>query len=164
MKPPRANHPRRARINSSLPADVRHRLAAHCAAKGIYECEALRAAVTEYLDGTSDMTLLYRRLDSINREQHRQRRTLELQGEFLKEFVQEWLKLTAARADTAEPDFLRRAARRYQKLIQRVTASLSVGKTWVDDLPREMLSPTLPEAPPNIDPAPTEVSPSSTGQ
>lgn len=145
MKPPRTNHPRRARINSYLPAPLRHRLTAHCAAKGIYECEALKAAVTAYLDGTSDMTLLYRRLDSINREQHRQKRTLELHGEFLKEFVQMFLKITSGSTDLDKPDFLRRAARRYHTIIERVSASLSVGKTWVDDLPKEMLSPVVPD-------------------
>jgi hypothetical protein len=143
MKPPRANHPRRARINSYLPGPLRHRLAAHCAAKGIYECEALKIAVTAYLDGTSDMTLLYRRLDALNREQHRQRRAFELHGEFVKEFVQLFLKLTSGSADVEKPDFLRRAAGRYRSIIERVTASFSVGTTWVDDLPKEMLSPGL---------------------
>lgn len=163
MKPPRENYPRRARINSSLPAPLRQRLAAHCAAKGIYECEALKAAVTEYLDGISDMALLYRRLDSINREQQRQRRTLELQGELLKEFVQLWLKLTATRPDTDDPDFLRRAAGRYRTLIERVAASLSVGKIWVDDLPRELISPTLPGVPTHGG-APEDASSGSPGQ
>jgi hypothetical protein len=143
MKPPRANHPRRARINSYLPGPLRHRLTAHCAAKGIYESEALRLAVTAYLDGTSDMTLLYRRIDAVNREQHRQRRRMELHSEFLREFVQLFLQLTSGSADMDKPDFLRRAAGRYRTIIERVTASVSRGKTWVDDLPKEMLSPGL---------------------
>jgi hypothetical protein len=146
MKPPRANHPARARINSYLPGPLRHRLTAHCAAKGIYESEALRKAVEAYLDGTSDMTLLYRRIDSLNREQHRQRRTLELHAEFVKEFVQLFLKLTSGSADVDKPNFLQRAGDRYRSIIERVTASFSVGTTWVDDLPKEMLSPGLKDA------------------
>jgi hypothetical protein len=155
MKPPRANHPRRARINSYLPASLRHRLSAHCAAKGIYECEALKDAVTAYLDGTSDMTLLYRRLNSINREQQRHLRTVEIHGELLKEFLQMFLTLTAGSPDVEKSEFLRRAARRYQTIIERVTASISIGKSWVDDLPKEMLSPTLPEPPALARPADT---------
>ena len=158
VKPPRANHPRRARINSHLPAPLRHRLAAHCAAKGIYECEALKAAVSDYLDGTSDMTLLFRRLDAINRELQRLRRMLELNGELLKEFVQLFLKLTSGRGDVSESSYLRRAAARYQTLVERVAASITRGKVWLDDLPKEILSPdaTTPAdgaAPPAV-PAP----------
>ena len=51
------------------------------------------------------------------------------------------LKITAVRTDTESPEHLRRAARRYATIIERVKASLGDGKTWVDDLPKELLSP-----------------------
>lgn len=144
MKPPRRNPPPRARINSYLPAPLRQRLAAHCATRGIYECEALKVAVTAYLDGTSDMTLLYRRLDAIQRHQQRQQRTLELHGELLHDFVQLFIEIAAGRIDRERtPEVLRKAERTYQAMIERVTARLSGGRTWVDDLPKDNLSPTL---------------------
>ena len=66
-----------------------------------------------------------------------------------------FLTLTAGSPDVDKSDFLRRAARRYQTIVERVTASLSAGKTWVDELPKEVLSPTLPEAPELARPAGT---------
>jgi predicted DNA-binding protein len=144
MKPPRKNHPRRTRINSRLPAELRHRLAEHSATKGIYECEAIRAAVEQYLDGTSDMTLLYRRLDSMNRNLNRLHRTLDLHGEFIKEYVLVYLKNTPRLPAADQEATLREGARRYKSIIERVAASLSAGKTWIDDLPKEHLSPMLP--------------------
>jgi hypothetical protein len=145
MKPPRTNHPRRARITSSLPGPLRHRLSEHSAAKGIYECEALRSAVEQYLDGTSDMTLLYRSIASNNRKIDRLQRMLELNGEMLNACLHLYLEAASPATEAANPARRRKARLLYQAIVDRVTETLSSGKTWVDDLPKELLSPTAAE-------------------
>ena len=143
MKPPRKNHPPRARIDARIPADLRHRLAEYTKAKGAYECDVIRAALEQFLDGTSDMTLLYRRLDSINRSVARLHGTLDLHGEIIKEYVLIYLKNTPPLPAADLHASLREAARRYQLLVERVAASISAGRTWVDDLPKDILSPIV---------------------
>lgn len=144
MKPPRKSHPRRARIDARIPADLRYRLAEFSAAKGVYECDTIRAALEQYLDGTSDMTLLYRRLDSVNRNLALLHRTVDLHGELLKEYVLIYLKNTPPLPPADLQTSMREASRRYQSMLQRVAASLSANRTWVDDLPKDTLSPTAP--------------------
>ena len=141
MKPPRKKYPPRARVGARIPADLRHRLAEYNAAKGVYEGDTIRLAIEQYLDGMSDMTLLYRRIDGLHRTLARFQRTLELHGEFLNEYVLLYLKNTPPLPDADLHGSVREAARRYKNMLERVTTTISAGKTWVDDLPKDTFSP-----------------------
>jgi hypothetical protein len=146
MSPPRKNHPPRARMNTSLPGALRHRLSEYSTARGVAECEVLRLAVEQYLNGTSDMTLLYRRIDASHRKVDRLHRTLELHGELLKEFLLIYLEAAAQEPTLAasSPAPRRKASQLYEGIVQRVITALASHKTWIDDLPQESLSPEEP--------------------
>lgn len=162
MKTPPRRHPPRARIGARIPAELRHRLAEYNAAKGVYEGDTIRSALEQFLDGTSDMTLLQRRLDGLSRSLARLQRTLELQGEFLNEYVLVYLKNTPPLPEADLHPSLRLAAGRYKTMLERVTACVSVGKTWVDDLPKETFVPSeaAPPRPSESNGAPVETAPS----
>lgn len=147
MKKPRAKYPERSRINADLPADLRVRLDAHCAAIGIYNRAVIEKSLRQYLDGTSDMTLLYRRIDRINRSLNRLAQQLELQGQFLCEFVQLWLHNTPPLPQPDQQATRRQAASAYRRLLDRTAASMSSGKTFIDELPKDLLTPIVEDSP-----------------
>jgi len=140
VKKPKANHPTRSRLSTALPADLRHRLELHCATAGIYQRAAIERSVRQFLDGTSDMTLLYRRLDAMSRQIRRLGQQLELQAQFVAEFVQLWLHNTPSWP--AQRETSRQAQASYQQLLQRTAAAVSGGKSFIDELPKDDFSPT----------------------
>lgn len=141
MKKPKANYPERSRLSTALPADLRRRLDVHCASAGIYQRAAIERSVRQFLDGTSDMTLLYRRLDASSRQIRRLSQQVELQGQFLCEFVQLWLHNTPPLPQPDQQAIRRQAQAAYQRLLERTAVNVSGGKTFIDELPKEVLSP-----------------------
>ena len=58
---------RRVRVYTRLTETLRDRVTGYCAASGIAERAVFEAALGQYIDGTSDMTLVLRRLDRLGR-------------------------------------------------------------------------------------------------
>jgi hypothetical protein len=120
--------------------ELSDRVDAYCAAKGLKESALVKAALTQYLDGTGDAALVLRRLDRLGRALARVHRDLELVCEGFSVFVRLWL------AHTPEvPEEGRRTARmsaesRYKRFVEHVSEQFSGGKRFLDDLPREVVA------------------------
>ena len=72
---------RRVRVYTRLTETLRDRVTGYCAASGIAERAVFEAALGQYIDGTSDMTLVLRRLDRLGRAEERIHRDIELLSE-----------------------------------------------------------------------------------
>src|ERR1700677_4135382 len=80
----------RARLVPRVPAELAQRLAEVCASTNATESAVVEAALRHPLDGTSDRTLLFRRLDRLGRALQRSQRDLDLLSEAFGVFVQLW--------------------------------------------------------------------------
>lgn len=132
---------RKERIQPYVSADLRRSLGLFCARRQMAESAVVETSLQQFLTGTSDTTLLYRRLDSISRRFDQLQQALELQGELVNEFLKTWLRNTPPLPDPDAQATIRQARARYQALLERIAASVSTGKTFVDELPKESLSP-----------------------
>lgn len=130
----------RRRLYPYVTRELGDRLAQYCAAANATESAVVEAALRQYLDRTSDATLLLRRLDRLGRAVARLQRDLELQSEAFAVFVQVWF----AHSPTLPAD-ARRAAQaaaeeRYEKFVNYVAEQFSSGHRFLDDLPRQTLA------------------------
>ena len=130
----------RARLVPRVSADVANRLAALCAATHSTESAVVEAALRQYLDGTSDQTLLLHRLNRLGRALERIHRDLELLSEAFGVFIRLWFAHTPAVQEDAKPSARRIAESRYKQFIEHVTHQFSGGQRFLDDLPRETLA------------------------
>jgi hypothetical protein len=136
----RAVKVRTNRVWTRLSAPLRERITGYCAASGIPECTVFEAALGQYIDGTSDMALVMRRIDRLGRALERTQQTLEVLSVAFSAFVRLWLayapqlpeeRLHAARAKAEEA---------YGKFLEHVSAQLSEGRRFIDDLPKETIA------------------------
>jgi predicted DNA-binding protein len=130
----------RARLLPRVPAELAERLSQVCASTNATETAVIEAALRKHLDGTSDRTLLFRRLDRLDRAHERSRRDVELLAEAFAVYVQLWL----AHAPTLTEDE-RKAARkvaegRYGQFVEHINKQFSGGHRFLDDLPREVIA------------------------
>jgi hypothetical protein len=129
----------RARLVPRVPAELAQRLAEVCASTNATESAVIEAALRQHLDGTSDRTLLFRRLDRIGRAVERIQRDLELLSKAFGVFVQLWFAHTPS-VDAQEKQSARRDAEsRYKQFLEHVTWRFSGGRRFLDDLPRESI-------------------------
>lgn len=133
--------PRKSRIQPYVPHELQRRLAQYCAKRGVHESGVVEAALQQYLDGLSDPTLLFRRLDSVTRSVQRLQRDLTLQSEFLNQWVKVWFRNTPPLPEADKKATTAQAADRYRRMLERLAASVSAGRSFVDDLPKEELDP-----------------------
>jgi hypothetical protein len=84
----------RARLVPRVSAEIAQRLADVCASTNTTETAVVEAALRQHLDGTSDRTLLFRRLDHLGRAVERSHRDLQLLSEAFGVFVQVWFAHT----------------------------------------------------------------------
>jgi hypothetical protein len=130
----------RARLVPRVSAEIAQRLANLCAASNVTESAAVEAALRQYLDGTSDRTLLFRRLDRLGRAVERDHRDLELLSEAFGVFVRLWFAHTPGLAEDAKGPARRVAESRYKQFVEHVAQQFSGGRRFLDDLPRESLA------------------------
>ena len=158
----RANNAR-YRVQPRIQVDLVRRLRALAAARGSTENAIMEEALRQYLDGTSEMTLLLRDLARLGRQGARVHRDLEI----LSEAFAIWTKIQFSHMPAVAADD-KRAARalgesRYQQFVKHLAEQYSGGKRFLDDLPRESFgdetelkaaaeAPTPPNAP-----GPTEI-------
>jgi len=130
----------RARLVPRVPAELAQRLAEVCASTNATESAVVEAALRQHLDGTSDRTLLFRRLDRLGRALQRSQRDLELLSEAFGVFVQLWFAHTPSVDEGEKKSARRDAESRYTRFLEHVTWRFSGGRRFLDDLPREAIA------------------------
>ena len=131
---------RRVRVYTRLTATLRDRVSSYCAASGIAERAVFEAALQQYIDGTSDMTLVLRRLDRLGRAGARMHRDLELLSEAFGVSIRLWFAHTPTIPEDGKPAARQAAESRYKQFVEHVTQQFSGGRRFLDDLPRELVA------------------------
>ena len=137
---PKDQDQKRVRVWTHLPATLRDRLSSYCAASNITERAVFEAAVEQYLNGTSDMTLVLRRLDRLGRAADRVHRDVELLSASFAVFVRLWFAHTPSLREEAKPAAREDAESRYQQFKDYVAQEFAGGRRFLDDLPREAIA------------------------
>jgi hypothetical protein len=130
----------RARLVPRVSAELAQRLADACASTNATETAVVETALRQHLDGTSDRTLLFRRLDRLGRAVERSHRELEILSEAFGVFVQVWFAHTPTLDDDEKRSARRDAESRYTQFVEHVTRRFSGGRRFLDDLPREPIA------------------------
>src|SRR5580692_3069619 len=130
----------RARLVPRVPAELAQRLAEVCASTNATETAVVEAALRHHLDGTSDRTLLFRRLDRLGRALERSHRDVELLSEAFGVFVQVWFAHTPTLDEEEKKSARRDSESRYRQFLEHVTRRFSGGRRFLDDLPRESIA------------------------
>jgi hypothetical protein len=128
------------RLQSYVEPDLGQRIDRFCAASGVSQSALIKSSVRQYLDGTSDATLVLRRLDRLGRVLELCHRDLQLLAEGFAVFVRIWLAHTPN-----IPEDQKRAARmaaesRYKQFVEHVVQQFSGGRRFVDHLPHESVA------------------------
>jgi hypothetical protein len=130
----------RVRIQPYILAELGERVDDVCASRGVTESAIVEAALRQYLDGTSDKTLLLRRLDRLGRAVERDHRDLEILTETFAVFMRLWFAHTPTIPEDAKQAARMTAEARYRQFVKHVAEQFSGGRRFLDDLPREDLS------------------------
>jgi hypothetical protein len=136
-RPPR---PQRLRIHPYVHPDLAGRIKDYGAARGLTGSQVVHAALTQYLDGTSDMALVLRRLNLLGRALDRIHRDLLLFLEAFAVFVEVWYAHTPSIPKEAEQLALESAADRFARFKEHVVERFQGGPRFIDDLPREVIA------------------------
>jgi hypothetical protein len=131
---------RSERVWTYLSAPLRDRLSSHCAASNITERAVFEAALEQYISGTSDMTLVLRRIERLSRAADRVHRDVELLSAAFAVFVQLWFAHTPSLREEVKPAAREDAESRYQQFKDYVTQEFAGGRRFLDDLPREAVA------------------------
>jgi CRP-like cAMP-binding protein len=129
----------RVRLHPYVEEARAKRLSTYCAATGIASSSVIEAALRQYLDETSDKTLILRLLGRLARAQVRTQRDLEVLSEAFAVWVRIWFAHTPRIEDGTE--LARRTAEsRYARFVEQIAERFSGGERFLDDLPREGLA------------------------
>ena len=131
---------RSARVWTHLSATLRNRLSSYCAASNLTERAVFEAAIEQYISGTSDMTLVLRRIERLSRAADRVHRDVELLSAAFAVFVQLWFAHTPSLREEVKPAAREDAESRYQQFKDYVTQEFAGGRRFLDDLPREAIA------------------------
>jgi hypothetical protein len=132
--------PQRVRLHPYVEEAVAKRLSAHCAATGIPSSSVVEAAIRQYLDGTSDRTLILRLLNRLGRAEARTQRDLEVLSEAFGVWVRIWFAHTPSMEGAAKELARRTAESRFAQFVEHVVERFSGRERFLDDLPREVLA------------------------
>jgi CRP-like cAMP-binding protein len=136
----KALRPPRVRLHPYVEQALAKRLSAHCAAKGIPSSSVVEAALRQYLDRTSDGTLILRLLNRLSRAEARTQRDLELLSEAFGVWVRVWFAHTPSVEEAAKDLARRTAESRFAQFVEHVVERFSGEKRFLDVLPREVLA------------------------
>jgi hypothetical protein len=131
---------RSARVWTYLSATLRDRLSSYCAASNVTERAVFEAAIEQYISGTSDMTLVLRRIERLYRASDRVHEDVELLSAAFAVFVQLWFAHTPGLSEERKPAAREEAESRYQHFKDYVTQEFAGGRRLLDDLPREAIA------------------------
>ena len=105
---------KRVRVQAYLEPELARRLVQRRTTMGSSESGIVRSSLVQYLDGTSDIELLLRRLDRLGRADERLQRDLELLSESFGAFLRTWFAHTPALPEDAKAFARATAERRCQ--------------------------------------------------
>jgi hypothetical protein len=131
---------RSARVWTQLSATLRDRLSSYCAASNVTERAVFEAAIEQYISGTSDMTLVLRRIERLYRAADRVHEDVELLSAAFAVFVQLWFAHTPSLREELKPAAREEAESRYRQFMDYVVQEFSGGRRFADDLPREVVA------------------------
>ena len=131
---------RSARVWTHLSATLRDRLSSYCAASKITERAVFEAAIEQYISGTSDMTLVLRRIERLCRAAERVHRDVELLAAAFAVFVRLWFAHTPSLREEVKPTARLDAESRYRQFMDYVAQEFTGGRRFLDDLPRETIA------------------------
>jgi predicted DNA-binding protein len=132
----------KSRIQPYVSLDVYQRLAAYASRRNLTESAVVERALREHLDGVGDLTLLYQRLDRINRSIERLSGTVTFGVELLNQFLELWLRSTPQLSAEDLRSNKAVAERRHKNILDRVRAALTSGRAVLDQRPTD--DPELP--------------------
>jgi hypothetical protein len=127
------------RLQPYVDGELGRRLDQFCAATDVTESAVVAAAIREYLDGTSDATLVLRRLDRLGRALARNQRDVELLSEAFAVFVRLWFAHTPNIPEESKGSARASAESRYKRFAEHVAEQFSGGRRFLDDLPQESI-------------------------
>src|SRR5260370_22739894 len=125
----------RVRIHPYVDREAARRLAEYRAASGIASSTVVQAALRQYLDRTSDTTLILRRLDRLGPADARAHRDLELLSEAFAVWVKVWFAHTPRITDDAKESARRTAESRFAPFLEHVVQPLTAGPPFFGHLP-----------------------------
>ncbi|MGH7434252.1 MAG: hypothetical protein ACRENE_01095 [Polyangiaceae bacterium] len=131
---------RTERVWTYLPATLRDRLSSFCAASNITERAVFEAAIEQYISGTTDMTLVLRRIERLYRAADRVHEDVELLQAAFTIFVQLWFAHHPSPREELKPAAREEAESRYQHFKDYVTQEFAGGRRLLEDLPREAVA------------------------
>jgi len=129
----------RVRLLPYVDPALAQRVDQFCAATDVTVSAVVAAAIQQYLDGTSDATLVLRRLDRLGRAVARNQRDVELLSEAFAVFVRLWFAHTPAIPEAAKGSVRASAESRYRRFVEHVAEQFSGGQRFLDDLPHEAI-------------------------
>src|SRR6185437_4727632 len=99
-----------------------------------------REALQQYLDGTGDTALVFRRFDRLTRALDRTERELEILSQAFGVFVRVWLAHTPRLPKEMRAAASAGAEGRYREFLDAIAARVTAGKRFLDDLPQDQLA------------------------
>lgn len=136
-RPPR---PERVRMHPYVHPDLAQRVKDYGNARGLNGSQVVHVALTQYLDGTSDMGLVLKRLNLLGRALERIHRDLLLFLEAFAVFVELWFAHTPSVPKEAKQLARESAAARFAAFKEHVVERFQGGALFIDDLPREVIA------------------------
>jgi|SRR5580658_2548044 hypothetical protein len=136
----RAPKDRSSRVWTRVSAPLRERITGYCAASGIAERTVFEAALGQYLDGTSDMALVMRRMDRLGRALERTQRNVDVLSAAFGAFVHMWLAYAPNLPEERLHAARTKAEGAYRKFLEHVAEQFSAGRGFIDDLPKEAIA------------------------
>lgn len=130
----------RIRLMPYVEPELAQRLEKYCAALDATQSAVVAAALRQYMDGTSDATLVLRRLDRLGRSVQRAHRDVELISEAFAVFVRLWFAHTPAIPEDGKRAARTAAEGRYRRFVDHVAEQFSAGCRFLDDLPHEEMA------------------------
>ena len=140
MNPKTKTKIRRVRVYTRLPATLRDRVSSYCAASKISERAVFEAAVEQYLNGASDMTLVLKHLDRLDRADDRMHQDVELLTASFAVFVRLWFAHNPSLREEAQPGAREEAESRYLQFKDYVAHEFTGGRRFLNELPREAIA------------------------
>lgn len=130
----------RARLVPRVSAELAERLSELCTSTNVTETAVVETALRQHLDGTSDRTLLFRRLDRLDRAIERDHRDLQLLAQAFAVFMQLWLAHAPKLSDEERKGARKTAESRYKEFVEHVGKQFAGGRGFLDDLPRDLVA------------------------
>jgi len=124
----------RYQIHAQVHEDVRRRLKAFTARRGLSDCSVIEAALRQYLDQSSDAALIMRRLDRNGRRIDKVRGDVEILSEFVSLWARLWFAYTPQIPDEQKSAAQKNATARYQQFLGYVEKRLRGTQRLATDL------------------------------